>query len=35
MAGKVLLSEIIDKFKQWQDLNKVTTVNESDVDIFS
>jgi hypothetical protein len=35
--GRRYLSEIIDTFKQWQaqDLNKVTTVNESDVGVFS
>jgi hypothetical protein len=29
------LSEIIETFKQRQDLNKVTIVNESDVGVFS
>jgi hypothetical protein len=33
--GRRYLSEIIETFKQWQDLNKVTTVNESDVGVFS
>jgi hypothetical protein len=28
------LSEIIETFKQWQDINKVTTVDESDVGVF-
>jgi hypothetical protein len=32
--GRRYLSEIIETFKQWQDLNKVTTVNESDVGVF-
>jgi hypothetical protein len=29
------LSEIIETLKQGQDLNKVTSVNESDVGVFS
>jgi hypothetical protein len=29
------LSEIIETFKQRQDLNKVTNVNESDVGVLS
>jgi hypothetical protein len=33
--GRRCLSEIIETFKQWQDLNKVATVNESDVGVFS
>ncbi|CAH1366404.1 unnamed protein product [Tenebrio molitor] len=33
--GRRYLSEIIEIFKQWQELNKVTTVNESDVGVFS
>jgi hypothetical protein len=35
--GRRYLFEIIETFKQcqWQDLNKVTTVNESDVGVFS
>jgi hypothetical protein len=31
--GRRFLSEITSK--QWQDLNKVATVNESDVGVFS
>jgi hypothetical protein len=33
--GRRYLSEIIETFKKWQDLNKVSTVNESDVGVFS
>jgi hypothetical protein len=33
--GRRYLSEIIETFKQGQDLNKVTSVNESDVGVFS
>jgi hypothetical protein len=35
LKGRRYLSEIIETFKQWQDLNKVATVNESDVGVFS
>jgi hypothetical protein len=33
--GRRYLSEIIETLKQGQDLNKVTSVNESDVGVFS
>jgi hypothetical protein len=33
--GRRYLSEIIETVKKWQDLNKVSTVNESDVGVFS
>jgi hypothetical protein len=33
--GRRCLSEIIETLKQGQDLNKVTSVNESDVGVFS
>jgi hypothetical protein len=33
--GMRYLSEIIETLKQGQDLNKVTSVNDSDVGVFS
>jgi hypothetical protein len=33
--GRRYLCEIIETLKQGQDLNKVTSVNESDVSVFS
>jgi hypothetical protein len=33
--GRRYLSEIVETLKQGQDLNKVTSVNESDVGVFS
>jgi hypothetical protein len=33
--GRGYLSEIIERLKQGQDLNKVTSVNESDIGVFS
>jgi hypothetical protein len=33
--GRRYLSQIIETLKQGQDLNKVTSVNDSDVGVFS